>query len=121
MSWGLGNFGEGLWGVGGQDSAEIVATSSVTAQPTRIRPGFATINSVASLVGIGNFDEFGLAESGFNAHLIVTVSALAGRPIRIRQGSIMSMTSTAGGSGQALLAWDGIDDVTTTWTQIEIV
>ena len=121
MSWGLGNFGEGLWGVGGQDSAEIVATSSVTAQPTRIRPGFATINSVASLVGVGNFVEFGFAESGVNAQISVGVSVLAGRPIRIRQGSIMSMTSTASGSAQALLAWDGIDDVTTTWTQIEIV
>ena len=118
MSWGLGNWGEGLWGVGGQDSAEIVSTSSVTAQPTRIRPGFATINSVASLVGVGNFEEL---ESGVNAIIVVSVSTVSGRPIRIRQGSIMSMTSSADGSAQSTLAWDGIDDVTTTWTQIEIV
>ena len=118
MSWGLGNWGEGLWGVGGQDSAEIVSTSSVTAQPTRIRPGFATINSVASLVGIGNFEEL---ESGVNAIIVVSVSTVSGRPIRIRQGSIMSMTSSADGSAQSTLAWDGIDDVATTWTQIEIV
>ena len=118
MSWGLGNWGEGLWGIGGQDSADIVSTSSVTAQPTRIRPGFATIDSVASLVGVGTFEEL---EAGLTAFIVVSVSTVSGRPIRIRQGSIMSMASSADGSAQATLAWDGIDDVTTTWTQIEIV
>ena len=115
MSWGLGNWGEGQWGLGGSDQVDITATSSTTAVGTKVLLGVADISATAttSVVPVLTF-----AGNFIAIHQSTTTTL--GQPTLIYNFARADISSSADGSGFGVLAWDGIDDVTTTWTEINI-
>lgn len=115
MSWGLGNWGEGQWGLGGSDQASITATSSTTAVGTKVLLGVADISATATTSAVPV-----LTFAGSFIAIYQSTTTTLGQPTLIYSFARADISSTADGSGFGVLAWDGIDDVTTTWTEINI-
>lgn len=115
MSWGLGNWGEGQWGLGGSDQASITATSSTTALGTKVLLGVADISATATTSAVPV-----LTFAGSFIAIYQSTTTTLGQPTLIYSFARADISSTADGSGFGVLAWDGIDDVTTTWTEINI-
>lgn len=113
MSWGLGNWGEGQWGLGGSDQASITATSSTTAVGTKVLLGVADISATATTSAVPV-----LTFAGSFIAIYQSTTTTLGQPTLIYSFARADISSTADGSGFGVLAWDGIDDVTTTWTEI---
>tara|TARA_R100000773_G_scaffold43599_1_gene42417 strand:- start:618 stop:968 length:351 start_codon:yes stop_codon:yes gene_type:complete len=115
MSWGLGNWGEGQWGLGGSDQVDITATSSTTAVGTRVPIGRANISATGTTTAVPV-----LTFTGNFIAIYQSTTTTLGQPTLVYNFARADISSTADGSGFGVLAWDGIDDVTTTWTEINI-
>lgn len=115
MSWGSGNWGEGQWGLGGSEQASITATSSTTALGTKVLLGVADISTTATTTAVP-----ALIFAGNYIAIYESTTTTLGQPTLVYNFARANMSSSADGSGFGVLAWDGIDDVTTTWTEINI-
>jgi len=112
-TYGLSYFGVGQWGIGGGETGTFSSTSG------------------AEVTAINNIYSFGeaTAVSGMEGQSISTVLGFATGPIystvtaipHINWQGFGSSDALVSGDGVLTIAWDSIEDTSTTWTEIEIV
>lgn len=111
-TYGLSFYGAGPWGLGGGERGEFTATSAADVTAVNNINSFATIDATSGMVGrsISTVLAYGLGQVTSAGTVSPTID-FAGRG---------SGDSIAGGSGTLTIDWDGVADVSTTWTEIEI-
>ncbi len=112
-TYGLSYYGAGSWGIGGGETGTFTSTSSMEVTATNNINGYGSIEANSTMVGrsISTVLSYGLGT--------VTSSATVFPYLEIAGHGLTN--SVASGSGTLTITWDGIDDVTTNWTEIEIV
>lgn len=112
-TYGLSYYGAGSWGIGGGETGTFTSTSSMEVTAINNINGYGSIDATSTMVGrsISTVLSYGLG----------TVTSSATVYPKVTFAGYGSANPLASGSGTLTIAWDGIDDITTTWTEIEIV